>query len=119
LQRGSAILAVIATSLVFATADWRPPPPWKKAAPFPEPDEELYCVAVNGKMYVIGGWGQAAGLSPCSSSGKRWIIAVVRSSFMATQPRCNETALVNIAPLVSTHPSQKYRARRTDNYTNS
>ena len=28
---------------------------WVKAAPFPEPEEELYGVSVNGKMYVIGG----------------------------------------------------------------
>ena len=28
-----------------------------KAAPFPEPDEELYGVAANSKLYVIGGWG--------------------------------------------------------------
>ena len=34
-----------------------PTSPWKKGAPFPEPDEELYGVAVNGKLYVIGGWG--------------------------------------------------------------
>jgi peroxiredoxin/N-acetylneuraminic acid mutarotase len=60
LRRGSAILAVIAASLVFATAGMAqmPPSPWKKAAPFPEPDEELYGVAVNGKLYVIGGWGE-------------------------------------------------------------
>ena len=60
LQRGSAILAVIAASLVFATAGLAqmPPSPWKKAAPFPEPDEELYGVAVDGKLYVIGGWGE-------------------------------------------------------------
>ena len=59
LQRGTVILAVIA-SLVFATAALAqmPPSPWKKAAPFPEPDEELYGVAVNGKLYVIGGWGE-------------------------------------------------------------
>ena len=58
LQRGTAMLAVIA-SLVFATAALAqmPTSPWKKGAPFPEPDEELYGVAVNGKMYVIGGWG--------------------------------------------------------------
>jgi N-acetylneuraminic acid mutarotase len=58
LQRGTAILAVIA-SLVFATAALAqmPTSPWKKAAPFPEPDEELYGVALNGKLYVIGGWG--------------------------------------------------------------
>ena len=62
LQRGTAILAVIA-SLVFATAALAqmPPSPWKKAAPFPEPDEELYGVAVNGKLYVIGGWGERQG----------------------------------------------------------
>jgi peroxiredoxin/N-acetylneuraminic acid mutarotase len=60
LKRGSAILAVIATSLFFATAGLAqmPPSPWKKGAPFPEPDEELYGVAVNGKLYVIGGWGE-------------------------------------------------------------
>src|SRR5690242_17462622 len=55
---GTAILAVIA-SLVFATAALAqmPTSPWKKAAPFPEPDEELYGVTANGKLYVIGGWG--------------------------------------------------------------
>ena len=59
LQRGTAILAVIA-GLAFATAALAqmPPSPWKKAAPFPEPDEELYGAAVNGKLYVIGGWGE-------------------------------------------------------------
>jgi hypothetical protein len=30
---------------------------WVKAAPFPKPEEELYAVTVNGKMYVIGGFG--------------------------------------------------------------
>ena len=47
LQRGIAILVVIATTLVFATAGLAqmPPSPWKKGAPFPEPDEELYGVA--------------------------------------------------------------------------
>src|SRR5258705_190294 len=28
---------------------------WDKAAPFPEPEEELYGVEAGGKMYVIGG----------------------------------------------------------------
>jgi N-acetylneuraminic acid mutarotase len=55
-------------SLVFATTTLAhgpqsalpqtPQSPWKKAAPFPEPDEELYGVAVNGKLYVVGGWGE-------------------------------------------------------------
>src|ERR1700745_1143830 len=64
LQRGTAMLAVI-VSLFFATAALAQMPinPWKKGAPFPEPDEELYGVAVNGKMYVIGVWddGKARG----------------------------------------------------------
>jgi N-acetylneuraminic acid mutarotase len=66
LQRRTAVLAVIA-SLGFATAALAqmPTSPWKKAAPFPKPDEEYYGVAVKGKMYVIGGWadGKAAGLN--------------------------------------------------------
>jgi N-acetylneuraminic acid mutarotase len=42
-----------------------PTSPWKKGAPFPQPDEELYGVALNGKMYVIGGWddGKAGGVN--------------------------------------------------------
>jgi N-acetylneuraminic acid mutarotase len=58
--RGTWIFALI-VSVVFAmpAAGQMPPQsPWKKAAPFPEPDEELFGVAVNGKMYVIGGWGE-------------------------------------------------------------
>ena len=60
LRHKSAILAMIAVNLIFATAALAqmPPSPWKKAAPFPEPDEELYGVAVGGKLYVIGGWGE-------------------------------------------------------------
>jgi N-acetylneuraminic acid mutarotase len=58
LRRGPAILAVIAV-LVSATAALaqKPTSPWSKGAPFPEPDEELYGVAADGKLYVIGGWG--------------------------------------------------------------
>src|SRR5246127_4670521 len=66
LQRATAMLAMI-VSLFFATAALAQMPinPWKKAAPFPEPDEELYGVAVNGKMYVVGGWddGKARGVT--------------------------------------------------------
>ena len=56
LQRRTAIATVMA-SLVFATAALAqmPTSPWKKGAPFPEPDEELYGVTANGKLYVIGG----------------------------------------------------------------
>jgi len=58
-QRATALLAVLIASLVLATTALAqmPTSPWKKGAPFPEPDEELYGVAANGKLYVIGGWG--------------------------------------------------------------
>jgi len=63
-QWRTAIVAVIA-SLVVATSALAqmPTSPWKKGAPFPEPDEELYGVTVNGKLYVMGGWadGKARG----------------------------------------------------------
>jgi N-acetylneuraminic acid mutarotase len=70
LQRGAAMLALV-VSLILTTAasahdgGQMPTSPWRKAAPFPVPDEELYGVALNGKMYVIGGWdeGKAAGLN--------------------------------------------------------
>jgi len=59
LKRGTAMLAVLMASVVFATTALAqmPTSPWKKAAPFPEADEELYGVAANGKLYVMGGWG--------------------------------------------------------------
>ncbi|HYS25784.1 MAG TPA: hypothetical protein VEP46_09290, partial [Vicinamibacterales bacterium] len=34
---------------------------WAKAAPFPEPDEELYGISVNGKIFVLGGFGTVRG----------------------------------------------------------
>ena len=58
-QRGTAVLALMIASVAFITTAHAqmPTSPWKKGAPFPEPDEELYGVAANGKLYVIGGWG--------------------------------------------------------------
>jgi len=58
-KRGTAMLAVMIASVAFATTALAqmPTSPWKKGAPFPEADEELYGVAANGKLYVIGGWG--------------------------------------------------------------
>ena len=49
LQRGDALVVVIAASLVFATTGLAQMPgsPWKKAWPFPEPDEELYGVTAG------------------------------------------------------------------------
>ncbi|MEQ1472945.1 MAG: hypothetical protein ABLQ96_03935 [Candidatus Acidiferrum sp.] len=48
---GGGLVPVLA-SLVFCTAALAqmPTSPWKKAAPFPMPDEELYGAAVNGKF---------------------------------------------------------------------
>ena len=58
-QRGTAMLALMIASVAFITTAHAqmPTSPYKKGAPFPEPDEELYGVAANGKLYVIGGWG--------------------------------------------------------------
>jgi len=58
LHRATATVALLA-SAVFATTllAQMPTSPWKKGAPFPEADEELYGVPANGKLYVIGGWG--------------------------------------------------------------
>jgi N-acetylneuraminic acid mutarotase len=58
-QRGTAMVALMIASVAFITTAHAqmPTSPYKKGAPFPEPDEELYGVATNGKLYVIGGWG--------------------------------------------------------------
>src|ERR1700730_10267986 len=94
LKRGSAILAVIAATVVFATAGLAqmPPSPWKKAAPFPEPDEELYGVAVNGKLYVIGGWGdgKARGANyEYDPATDKWTKKKLLRSFRVTVPALN------------------------------
>ena len=63
-QWRTAIVAVLASVMVATSAlAQMPTSPWKKGAPFPEPDEELYGVTVNGKLYVMGGWdnGKARG----------------------------------------------------------
>ena len=57
-QWRTAIVAVIASVMVTTSAlAQMPTSPYKKGAPFPEPDEELYGVPANGKLYVMGGWG--------------------------------------------------------------
>jgi len=67
LRRGIAMLALVAASVASITIAHAQMPgsPWKKGAPFPEPDEELYGVEANGKLYVIGGWddGKAGGVN--------------------------------------------------------
>ena len=59
LRRGTAMLAGMVASLALVTSALAqmPTSPWKKGAPFPEPDEELYGVPANGKLYVFGGFG--------------------------------------------------------------
>jgi len=62
--RSTAAIAVIASlGLATAALAQMPSSPWKKAAPFPKPDEELYGTAVKGKMYVMRWWshGKAGG----------------------------------------------------------
>ena len=60
------MLAVAAAASLVAivmgdTAGAQNPPArgmrWSKAAPFPEPEEELYGTVINGKFYVVGGFG--------------------------------------------------------------
>ncbi len=66
-QRATAMLVVLMASVVFVTTALAqmPTSPWKKGAPFPEADEELYGVPINGKLYVFGGWdgGKARGVA--------------------------------------------------------
>jgi len=50
----AAAIYVGSTQVVLRAQD--PSLRWVKAAPFPEPEEELYGTSVNGKMYVIGGF---------------------------------------------------------------
>jgi len=52
-----AIVALVAALFGGAPLQAQAALRWVKAAPFPEPEEELYAVTVNGKMYVIGGFG--------------------------------------------------------------
>ena len=66
------LIGIAATSMVFVwtAASAQAPAPaqapasaqgaalrWSKAAPFPVPEEELYASVINGKMYVLGGFG--------------------------------------------------------------
>ena len=66
-KRTTAAVAGMIASVMFVTTALAqmPASPWKKGAPFPEPDEELYGVTANGKLYVVGGWddGKAGGVT--------------------------------------------------------
>ncbi len=64
---GAAVLCASLVCAVFAlmsaaSARAQSPLKWESAAPFPDPSEELYGVAANGKMYVIGGFGPTSGM---------------------------------------------------------
>ena len=53
----SLIAAVVSATHVVAQGPSGGNLRWVKAAPFPEPEEELYGAVANGKLYVIGGFG--------------------------------------------------------------
>jgi len=55
-------IGALATPQVLRAQD--PSLRWVKAAPFPVPEEELYGVSVNDKMYVIGGYGATGQAAP-------------------------------------------------------
>src|SRR5919204_313455 len=60
----SCIVAAPAVSAVYAqTSAPNRVPQWTKVAPFPIPEEELYGSVVNGKFYVLGGFG-IGGMAP-------------------------------------------------------
>jgi len=55
-RQSIAVLATVSMVLLL-TATALSQARWTKLAPFPEPDEELYGITANGKLYVIGGFG--------------------------------------------------------------
>jgi N-acetylneuraminic acid mutarotase len=55
-----AIAAIVAIAVGHEAIAQNPPAHgmrWTRAAPFPEPEEELYGSVINGKFYVVGGFG--------------------------------------------------------------
>jgi N-acetylneuraminic acid mutarotase len=72
--RLAAFLVVAAGALLHAQD---PTLRWSRAAPFPEPEEELYGTEAGGKMYVIGGFGGAGRAAPAmvyeyDAAADRW-----------------------------------------------
>jgi len=56
----AAVAASVALVMSVTLAAQNPPARglrWSKAAPFPQPEEELYGTVINGKFYVVGGFG--------------------------------------------------------------
>ena len=58
------VLAVFAIGVALVHAQNPMLLRWDKAAPFPEPEEELYGIAAGGKMYVIGGFSENGKAAP-------------------------------------------------------
>ena len=63
LKRGTAMLAVLMASVVFVTTALAqmPTSPWKKGAPFPEADEELYGVPFERQTLRVWRLGRGQG----------------------------------------------------------
>ena len=54
-------LCVFALGALLSTLSAaQPAGSWSKAAPFPEPSEELYSIVCNGRIYVFGGYANRA-----------------------------------------------------------
>lgn len=56
-HRSLAVFATASVALFLIASAGFSQARWARLAPFPEPDEELYGVSVNGKLYVLGGFG--------------------------------------------------------------
>ena len=54
MHRRIAVLAA-ASMILLGSAVAQAQGRWVKGAPFPEPSEEVYGIAANGKLYVFGG----------------------------------------------------------------
>jgi N-acetylneuraminic acid mutarotase len=57
------VLVAAIAGMAYAQTPPSRVPQWTKAAPFPMPEEELYGSVVNGKFYVLGGFGMG-GMAP-------------------------------------------------------
>ena len=71
------VVAVAAGTVATRVLAQNPASRWAKAAPFPEPEEELYGTEAGGKMYVIGGFGANGRPAPAmvyeyDPSADRW-----------------------------------------------
>jgi N-acetylneuraminic acid mutarotase len=56
----AAVASIVAIAMAVNLGAQNPPARgmrWSKAAPFPQPEEELYGTVINGKFYVVGGFG--------------------------------------------------------------